>query len=315
MNSNEATTLAEGFLKGALDVLNSMLSASFSYKVREVRTLTDDELTAHVTRCPLAMHGRVRSGGPVAFLFAVGDASRFASMVLGEAPIKKATLDDNDLNTLREIAEPCLEAGVTTLVEKFGRSPEQPEGVEVAVFAPEDAPRLAGFLGEEITAVSFAFAASPDIDSEAVLLLSDGMQALMSAAPESAPSAQAPAAQSQLSEEEVTQILGAFGGPGAPPETPRAEPPARTSPGNMDMVLDIRLVATARLGRVEMPIGDILALGPGSIISVGHLIDDPVELLVNDKLIARGDVVVVDERFGLRITEIVSKKERIESMH
>ncbi len=54
--------------------------------------------------------------------------------------------------------------------------------------------------------------------------------------------------------------------------------------------------------------------GPGSIIEVGHLIDEPVELLVNDKLIARGDVVVVDEKFGLRITEIISPEERIETL-
>jgi flagellar motor switch protein FliN/FliY len=80
------------------------------------------------------------------------------------------------------------------------------------------------------------------------------------------------------------------------------------------MILDIRLVVKARLGRVEMPIAEILSLGPGSIIEVGHLVDEPIELLVNDKLIARGDVVVVDEKFGLRITEIVSTQERIESM-
>ena len=80
------------------------------------------------------------------------------------------------------------------------------------------------------------------------------------------------------------------------------------------MVLDIKLVATARLGRVEMPIDEILALGQGSVIEVGHLVDEPIELLVNDKLIARGDVVVVEEKFGLRITEIVSPRERIESL-
>jgi len=80
------------------------------------------------------------------------------------------------------------------------------------------------------------------------------------------------------------------------------------------MVLDIKLVATARLGRIEMAVGDILGLGPGSIVEVGHLIEEPVELLINDRLIARGDVVVVDEKFGLRITEIISPKERIQSL-
>jgi flagellar motor switch protein FliN/FliY len=85
-------------------------------------------------------------------------------------------------------------------------------------------------------------------------------------------------------------------------------------PGNMDMVLDIRLRATARLGSIEMPLGDVLSFGPGTIIDVGRLVDEPVDLLVNNKLIARGDIVVVDEKYGLRITEIISPRERIESL-
>jgi flagellar motor switch protein FliN/FliY len=93
--------------------------------------------------------------------------------------------------------------------------------------------------------------------------------------------------------------------------TPKNEAHA---PRNIDMVLDIQLVAMARLGRIEMPIGEILNLGPGSIIEVGHLVDEPVDLFVNNKLIARGDVVVVDEKLGLRITEIISPRERIESL-
>jgi flagellar motor switch protein FliN/FliY len=80
------------------------------------------------------------------------------------------------------------------------------------------------------------------------------------------------------------------------------------------MIMGVSLTATARLGRVEMPISEILSLGPGSIVDVGHMVDDPIELYVNDRLIARGEVVVVDEKFGLRITHIVSPEERIESL-
>ncbi|MCC6154900.1 MAG: flagellar motor switch protein FliN [Candidatus Hydrogenedentes bacterium] len=123
-----------------------------------------------------------------------------------------------------------------------------------------------------------------------------------------------------MSQDEVNAMLSGLG-PNADSETYAAPAPSaahRDVPladsRNLDMVLDIRLTATARLGRVEMQISDILTLGPGSIIEVGHLVDEPVELLVNDKLIARGDVVVVDEKFGLRITEIVSPRERIESL-
>ena len=312
MNNDQATTLAEGIVKGALDVLSAMLSVSFSHQLREVQPASGADLAAHLERCPLVMRARVGSGGAIALLFPVGDASRFASMVLGEAPITKGSLDNNDLNTLREVAEPCLGGAVTNLVERFGSRPEPPQDAEVAVFKPADAPLLARFLGESATAVSFGFTASPDIDSEGVLLMSDAMQAMMDgAAPVSAAAAPAP----QISETAVSEILGAFGPPAESTEAPGFEAPGRAVLPNIDMVLDIRLVATARLGRIEMPIGDILALGPGSIIPVGHLVDEPVELLVNDKLIARGDVVVVDERFGLRITEIVSAKQRIESMH
>lgn len=83
---------------------------------------------------------------------------------------------------------------------------------------------------------------------------------------------------------------------------------------NLGRILDIGLLATARLGRIEMPISEILALGPGSIIDVGRMVDEPVELLINDKLVARGDIVVVEEKFGLRITEIVSPQQRIENL-
>lgn len=124
----------------------------------------------------------------------------------------------------------------------------------------------------------------------------------------------APGQAAGIEQGEIDNILGDFGQQGQAGQAgAAAQAPAR-QPANIERVLDISLVATARLGRVEMPISEILALGPGSIIEVGHLVDEPVELLVNDKLVARGDVVVVDEKFGLRITEIVSTQERIESL-
>jgi flagellar motor switch protein FliN/FliY len=110
----------------------------------------------------------------------------------------------------------------------------------------------------------------------------------------------------------MNDILRGFGG-----DSGSSLPPMRDDvrvPGNMDMVLDIRLRATARLGSIEMPLGDVLSFGPGTIIDVGRLVDEPVDLLVNNKLIARGDIVVVDEKYGLRITEIISPRERIESL-
>ena len=82
----------------------------------------------------------------------------------------------------------------------------------------------------------------------------------------------------------------------------------------MDLILDIQLRLTARLGQMEMPIGDIMKLAPGSVIDIDRFVDEPVELVVNDRPIARGDIVVVQENFGVRISEIISPKDRIRSL-
>jgi len=83
---------------------------------------------------------------------------------------------------------------------------------------------------------------------------------------------------------------------------------------NLDMILDIPLVVTVELGRTKMLINDLLQLGQGSIIELSKLLGEPLEILINEKLVARGEVVVVHEKFGVRLTDIVSPLERIESL-
>lgn len=80
---------------------------------------------------------------------------------------------------------------------------------------------------------------------------------------------------------------------------------------NLDMLLDIPLQVTVELGRTQKPIKDILDLSSGSIIELDKLAGEPVDILVNKKLIAQGEVVVIDENFGVRVTDIISKTERL----
>ncbi len=82
----------------------------------------------------------------------------------------------------------------------------------------------------------------------------------------------------------------------------------------IDMLLDVTLPISIELGRTSMPIEDILNLGPGSVVELNRLAGEPVDLLVNDKLIAKGEVVVVDENFGVRVTTMVSHEERLRSL-
>lgn len=94
---------------------------------------------------------------------------------------------------------------------------------------------------------------------------------------------------------------------------PRAKP-AGASVQSIDFILDIPLKLTVELGRSKMAIRDILHLTQGSVVELSKFAGEPLEVLVNDKLIARGEVVVVNEKFGVRLTDIISPVERIEQL-
>ena len=83
---------------------------------------------------------------------------------------------------------------------------------------------------------------------------------------------------------------------------------------SLDFILDIPLKVTVELGRSKMAIRDILQLAQGSVIELSKFAGEPLEVLVNEKLIARGEVVVVNEKFGIRLTDIISPVERIEQL-
>ncbi len=83
---------------------------------------------------------------------------------------------------------------------------------------------------------------------------------------------------------------------------------------NLNLILDIPLKVTVELGRTRMPVSELLNLTQGSVIELSKLAGEPMEVLVNDKLIARGEAVVVNEKFGVRLTDIISPTERVEQL-
>ncbi len=82
----------------------------------------------------------------------------------------------------------------------------------------------------------------------------------------------------------------------------------------IDFLLDIPLEISVELGRTRMLIKDLLQLGQGSVVELEKLAGEPMEVLINHKLVARGEVVVVNEKFGVRLTDIVSPSERIRQL-
>jgi len=85
------------------------------------------------------------------------------------------------------------------------------------------------------------------------------------------------------------------------------------SPG-LELLLDVELEASLRFGSREMPLGEILDLGPGDVVQLDRHINDPVDLIVGDKIVARGEVVLVNGNFGLRVTEVAEPQRRLESI-
>ncbi len=141
----------------------------------------------------------------------------------------------------------------------------------------------------------------------------------------------------QISPDELNKITGAA--PVAPTPSPAPAPasaataaasagstarPAQFAPlqpsngtpanTNLDMLLGVNLKVTVELGRTRMTIEEILQLGPGSVVELDKLAGEPVDVLINDRLIARGEVVVIDDRFGVRITDVVPPAQRVHSM-
>jgi flagellar motor switch protein FliN/FliY len=108
----------------------------------------------------------------------------------------------------------------------------------------------------------------------------------------------------------------------AEPEMPQKAPPKEQGEGtitlpnsrNIGLLLDIELPIIIRLGSTEMQLKDVMRLGPGAIIELNKSVDEPVELLVNEVTIARGEVVVVDGNFAFRVTEVESRAERVKSL-
>lgn len=113
-----------------------------------------------------------------------------------------------------------------------------------------------------------------------------------------------------------TQTVGATGDSSPQPAT---FPPVQNTgtggtPKNIDFILDIPMSVAVYVGSTKMAIRDLLQLAQGSVIELDKLAGEPMEVMVNNKLVARGEVVVVNEKFGIRLTDVVSAAERVQQL-
>lgn len=98
------------------------------------------------------------------------------------------------------------------------------------------------------------------------------------------------------------------------PEFQEQTKPEQTATKDINFILDIPLEVTVVIGRTKILVQELLQLGQGSVVALEKLAGEPMEVFVNDRLIGRGEVVVVNERFGIRLTDIISPAERVKQL-
>jgi len=97
-------------------------------------------------------------------------------------------------------------------------------------------------------------------------------------------------------------------------EQPELQDKGATGKQSIDFLLDVPLTLSVELGRARMMVNDLLQLGQGSVIELTKIVGEPLEVLVNEKLIARGEVVTLNDKFAVRLTDIISPTDRLDKL-
>lgn len=309
----------------AATTLSELLKLKVVITSPHVRMITKDELMEGLTVPYMVIKIRYTQGldGASLLIVKTSDAAVIAELMMGgdvQNPPKE--LGELELSAAGEAMNQMIGAAATALADIFKRtvtiSPP-----DVFIFDTDKEGEKPQFdFTDPIVAISFKMTVEDLLDTEIVQVLE------AKTAKEEAALLLETVGSSGL---EISQEKESFGEePGGlasmldapastPPVSPAAAPasgPAVPPPGvdhtKLNLLLDIPLKVTVVLGRTKRPIKDVLSLTPGSIVELAALADEPVEVLVNGTLVARGEVVVVNENFGVQITNIITPQERLQ---
>ena len=249
--------------------------------------------------------------GAIGLYMPAPDAARVAAIVMGNEDTVNpdAGLDSAQSATIKESLGPMLFTMASQISARIG-SPVTPMPVEIR--APGEALPI---RDATLLKVQIPFTVEGGVDSRISLILPMSMGVEIYNKTQMA--AQASAAPG-------------FGGDAGMPQAPTGPQPGQAGikdvafpslhssmagpvQTNMNLLMDVQMTLTVELGRTKMYIKEILGLGEGSIIELEKLAGEPVDLLASGKLIAKGEVVVIDENFGVRVTDIVSPIDRLKN--
>ena len=267
--------------------------------------------------------------GSHAYVLDAEAASSFAGAVMGQ---EEVDLDDAAINALQEAFSQVSGTVVTTLGDKASAS--------IMTAPPEGQTTDAGSLqlpGGNLAVLSYRISVANAAPMDVVEVYDAGIVSAVVGGGQQAQQQPQAAAQSAgggggggAGGQDPFAGLGFGGGsqqgggqPGGQGQGPNVQPvqfpgfqsqSVQGEQGNISLLMDVYMEMTVELGRTKKLIKEILGMGEGTIIELDKLAGEPVDILVNHKLIAKGEVVVIDENFGVRVTEIVSPMERVSNM-
>jgi flagellar motor switch protein FliN/FliY len=290
-------------LSSAAASLGGLLDKTVSISAGEITGKSPDETGAvfggGIAVVKIQFSGKASGGGVL--LMQESAAALMADFVIGgdgsDAP---ATLSDLHLSAVGEAAGQAASG----LAEGMGVE-AMPSDLEV--MQAGDLSGLSALVGDEAVSIDLNFDIEGNSSQGVLLLSSDFANALSSGGGGAAMA-------DETGFNETTQFTDQGGGA---PVVQRAEMSqisggsVASGAGNLDLIMDVPLQVTVELGRTTKVVKEILSLGPGSVVELDKLAGEPVDILVNEKPIAKGEVVVIDENFGVRVTQIINPQDRI----
>ncbi|MCK2156913.1 flagellar motor switch phosphatase FliY [Exiguobacterium sp. 17-1] len=323
-------------LGNSATALSALLNQKVEITTPHVRMITMEELRSRYPIPHVALRVGYTEGfkGENVLILTQRDASVIANLMMGGDGVVDESLEMEPiaLSAVQEAMNQMMGAAATSMSTVFSmRIDISPPAVEIFDFSQEKTIVDSFSLWESMVIIEFDLKIGTLIDSKIVQLAplefsKQLIQKLFNASTtttEPAPTAQVPAPEAVREQPAASQ----------PQPEPRYEAPPEHKkepvgvspvqfgqfsevqqegpPGNIGMLYDVPLNVTVELGRTRRSVRDILELTQGSIIELDKLAGEPVDVFVNNTLIATGEVVVIEENFGVRITEIVNTKERL----
>jgi flagellar motor switch protein FliN/FliY len=230
--------------------------------------------------------------GDMAILMPEAGALALAQVLVSEELNPAVPFDQERRDAYEELLRQVLGQVATSLKQTVGSEVEvKPSGSEVPSWTDASSQRIR-ISGEKLQPIQLTLVVSSE--------LAKSLQP--------PPEAKEPAAAKTQAHQATPQAAAS-----EPAPSQSAEPSGARS-SNLELLLDVRLDATIRFGQKHMLLREILELRPGTAIALDRQVQEPVELLVGGRVVAQGEVVIVDGNYGLRITEILSPQQRIESL-